>query len=224
MVWLLDKRGKRSQESRRIKRNFPEACNLSASIELYSSIIYPKTITMLHVKSPVKWIGSLVVASLFLAPTVSAQHAKLTDPEIASVAVTANQIDVNYGKIALKKSHNADIRKFAETMVRDHEGVIKQAVALANKLHVTPLTNATTKSLLQGEKKTTKMLNSKSGRAFDKAYADNEAAYHDAVISAIKTTLIPDCQNAELKNLLTSVMPVLEHHLHMAKEMAAKFK
>ncbi|MBS1615465.1 MAG: DUF4142 domain-containing protein [Bacteroidetes bacterium] len=179
---------------------------------------------MIPIKTPIKWMGTLALVSLFLVPTAEAQKTKLTDPEIASIAVTANQIDVNYGKIALKKSHNADIRTFAETMVRDHEGVIKQAVELANKLHVTPKTNAMTKSLLNGEKKTTKMLNSKSGKAFDKAYAENEAAYHDAVISAIKTKLIPDCHNAELKGLLTSVMPVLEHHLHMAKEMAAKFK
>ncbi|MEO6830823.1 MAG: DUF4142 domain-containing protein [Chitinophagaceae bacterium] len=176
---------------------------------------------MFKVKTSVKWVGALAIACLFLAPAANAQ--KLTDPEIASVAVTANQIDVNYGKIAVKKSHNADIKKFAETMIRDHEGVIKQAVALVTKLHVTPKTNATTKSLLEGEKKTTKMLNSKKGKAFDKAYADNEVAYHEAVINAIKTTLIPESSNAELKELLTSVMPVLEHHLHMAKEMAAKF-
>lgn len=179
---------------------------------------------MFSIKSTTKWLATLTLACLFLAPSADAQTKKLSDPEIASVAVTANQIDVNYGKIALKKSKNAEIRKFAETMIRDHEGVIKQAVALATKLHVTPLSNDLTKSLLAGEKKTTKMLNSKSGKAFDKAYAENEAAYHDAVISAIKTTLIPDCQNAELKELLNGVMPVLAHHQHMAHEMAAKFK
>ena len=179
---------------------------------------------MFSIKQSTKWLGAFAIAFTLLIPAAQAKNSqKLTDPEIASVAVTANQIDVNYGKIAVKKSSNADIKKFAETMIRDHNGVIKQAVALATKLHVTPLTNATTKSLLAGEKTTTKMLNSKKGKAFDKAYADNEVAYHEAVIGAIKTTLIPDCSNAELKELLTSVMPVLEHHLHMAKEMAAKF-
>lgn len=179
---------------------------------------------MFSIKQSSKWIGALAIAFALVVPAAQAQNSKkLTDPEIASVAVTANQIDVNYGKIALKKSSNKEIKTFAETMIRDHSGVIKQAVALATKLHVTPMTNAITKSLLDGEKKTTKMLNSKKGKAFDKAYATNEVAYHEAVINAIKTTLIPDCTNAELKDLLTSVMPVLEHHLHMAKEMAARY-
>lgn len=176
---------------------------------------------MFSLKQSGKWIGTLAIAFTLLIPAANAQ--KLTDPEIASVAVTANQIDVNYGNIALKRSKSTEIKKFAETMIRDHSGVIKQAVALATKLHVTPKTNAVTKSLLDGEKTTTKMLNSKKGKAFDKAYAENEVTYHEAVISAVKNTLIPDCSNAELKDLLTSVLPVLEHHLHMAKEMAAKF-
>lgn len=170
------------------------------------------------------WIWNIAIAMVLFAPAAQAQTSnKLTDPEIASVAVTANQIDVNYGKIALKKTNNADIRKFAETMISDHNNIIKQAVALATRLHVTPKTNAVTQSLLDGEKTTTKMLNSKKGNAFNKAYVDNEVAYHEAVINAIKSVLIPDTQNAELKDLLQSVMPLLESHLEMAKHMATKF-
>lgn len=45
---------------------------------------------------------------------------QLTDPEIASVIVMANQVDVDYGKIALKKSKNAEVKKFAQTMIDDH--------------------------------------------------------------------------------------------------------
>lgn len=147
----------------------------------------------------------------------SASAPQLTDPEIASVAVTANQIDVDYGKIALKKATNPELRKFAQTMIDDHTSIIAQAVALAKKLGVTPKDNAVTQSLLDGAKTTTKALNSKKGKAFDKAYIDNEVAYHDAVISTIKNVLIPETQNAELKDLLQSVMPLLEHHLEMAK-------
>ncbi|MBW7892432.1 MAG: DUF4142 domain-containing protein [Chitinophagaceae bacterium] len=166
----------------------------------------------------------VAVALIFCSPIMEVQaQDKLTDPEIASVAVTANQIDVNYGKIAIKKSKNADIRKFAETMINDHESIIKQAAALATKLNVTPQSNAVTKSLLDGEVTATKILNAKKGKAFDKAYADNEAAYHEAVVGAVKTKLIPETQNAELKSLLESVVPLLDHHLQMAKDLAAKF-
>ncbi|TAN02098.1 MAG: DUF4142 domain-containing protein [Chitinophagaceae bacterium] len=174
-------------------------------------------------KSIMKWTGAAAVCLLFFSSTAWSQS-KLTDPEIASVAVTANQIDVNYGKIAVKKSKSPEIRKFAETMIKDHTDIIKQAVALATKLHVTPKTNATTKSLLEGEKKTTKLLNSKKGKAFDKAYIDNEVAYHKAVINAVQNVLIPDSQNQELKDLLTKVMPLLNSHLQMAENTQAEIQ
>lgn len=181
---------------------------------------------MKSLKSIAKFMACMVAGAALLFATASAQDApQLTDPEIASVAVTANQIDVNYGKIALKKSKNADVRKFAQTMIDDHTSIIKQAVALATKLGVTPKTNAVTKSLLDGEKKTKKMLKStKKGKAFDKAYIDNEVAYHEAVISAVKNVLIPQTQNAQLKALLKKVMPLLNHHLEMAKTTQAEFK
>lgn len=174
---------------------------------------------------PFKKLGGWLFIGLlffFLSPATQAQ--KLTDPEIASVAVTANQIDVNYGKLALEKSNNADIKKFAQTMINDHENIIRAAGELAGRLNVTPKTNSLTQSLLDGEAQTTKMLKGKKGRAFDKAYADNEAAYHKAVIEAVRTKLIPETDNAELKDLLESVMPLLEHHQKMADDLAAQFK
>lgn len=142
---------------------------------------------------------------------------KLNDAEIASVAVTANQIDVDYGKIAIKKATNMKARKFAQTMIDDHNSIIDLAVALATKLGVTPKDNAVTQSLLDGAKKMNKKLNRKRGKAFDKAYINNEVGYHAAVISTIKNVLIPQTQNSELKDLLKSALPLLEHHYNMAK-------
>jgi putative membrane protein len=161
-----------------------------------------------------------------LSFTASAQDAtpKLTDPEIASIAVTANQIDVNYGKIALKKSKNAEAKKFAETMIKDHESIIKQAVDLATKLGVTPKDNKVSQSLMKGERETNAKLNKLNGKAFDKAYIDNEVTYHEAVINTVKNVLIPQTQNEELKALLTKVSPLLEHHFEMAKMAQSKIK
>lgn len=142
---------------------------------------------------------------------------KLTDPEIASVAVTANQIDINYAKIAVQKSKDQQVIDFAKTMEKDHGAVIDEAVALAKKLGVTPKNNPTTQSLKAQEAKTIKMLKSKSGKAFDRAYVDNEVAYHTSVINAVETVLIPDASNKELHDLLVSAVPLFKAHLEHAK-------
>ncbi len=169
---------------------------------------------------------SILVAIALLSVAAYSQKSNnaLTDPEIASIAVTANQIDVNYGKIALQKSTNAEIRKFATTMIKDHESIIKQAVALATKLGVTPKDNPTTQSLLKGERELEKKFKSLKGSEFDKAYIENEVNYHEEVINTVKTTLIPQSKNEELKGLLTKVSPLLNHHYEMAKLAKDKLK
>jgi len=165
-------------------------------------------------------LAYLVVLTL----PVQAQDQKLTDPEIASIAVTANQIDINYAGIAKQKSKDTEVLKFAETMATDHKAVIDQAVALVTKLKVTPKDNAVSQKLLADSKKTEKTLKSKSGKEFNKAYIDNEVAYHKAVISTVESLLIPSTTNAELKELLQKVVPALKAHLAHAEMIQKTYK
>lgn len=177
-----------------------------------------------------KTIKTLTFAAIAMALLVvsttpsSAQNPKLSDPEIASVAVTANQIDINYAAIAKEKSKNADVLKFAETMTNDHKAVLAQALALVTKLKVTPKDNAVSKKLSADAEKTKKELRAKSGKAFDKAYIDNEVAYHKAVIAAIEGLLVPQAKNAELKALLQKVVPAFKAHLAHAEMVQKNFK
>jgi putative membrane protein len=162
-------------------------------------------------------INLLVV--LLISSSLFGQTPKLTDPEIASVAVTANQTDINYAKIAKEKSKNADVLKFASTMIADHQSVIDQATALCKKLGVTPKDNDLSKKLNADAESTKKMLNGKSAAEFDKAYIDNEVTVHKAVIDTVQNVLIPQTQNGELKALLQKVLPILKTHLEHAESV-----
>ena len=168
---------------------------------------------------------------MFLAASFSAAAADPaakskgpTDPEIAHIAVTANQVDIDAGKDAIAKSQNPKVKEFAQRMIDDHTAVIKQATDLVTKLKVTPKDNATSQSLKSGGDKARAEIGKKSGAEFDKAYVDNEVAYHKAVIGAVDTVLLPNAKNAELKKLLTAVRPALAAHLehaeHLQKELA----
>ena len=157
------------------------------------------------------------------AQVLAQTNPKLSDAEVASVAVVANQIDIDYAKIAKERSKDPEVLKFANMMAKDHQSVIDQAVALVTKLKVTPKENATGRQLLADAEKTKKMLRSKSGAAFDKAYLDNEVAYHKAVISAVNDLLIPEAENAELKKLLKDVVPFFQAHLDHAKMVQKQY-
>lgn len=146
------------------------------------------------------------------AATSAAQSQAPTDPQIAHIAVTANQLDITAAEQALAKSENEEVRAFAETMIRDHRAVIGQASALAERLGVTPLDNETSRSLTESAAAARERLADLDGEAFDLAYMENEVAYHDAVISAVEDTLIPNTSNQELEELLQAVVPALEAH------------
>src|SRR5215475_6312984 len=140
-------------------------------------------------------------ASLALALTsipALAEDAKPNDAQIAHIAYTAGQIDIKAAELALQKSKNKEVRDFAENMVKDHTAVNNEALALVKKLKVTPQDNDTSKGLQKAADEKQAELKKLSGAAFDKAYADNEVAYHKTVDNALETVLIPDATNAEL--------------------------
>ena len=143
----------------------------------------------------------------------------INDAQIASIVVTANSVDSAAGVLAEKKGASKAVKDFGKTMVTDHGGVNKQAVALVTKLNVTPEDNDTSKQLKSGGDANLTKLQGLTGKEFDKAYIDNEVAYHQTVLDAIDKTLIPNAQNADLKALLVKVRPAIQAHLDMAKKI-----
>jgi len=169
--------------------------------------------------------NSLAVAAVALMSAVTlAQGAKPTDPQIAHIAYTAGQLDITAAQQALKKTQNAEVRGFAENMIKDHEAVNKLALDLVGKLKVTPEDNDTSKGLTKAAEAKRAELEKLSGAAFDKAYMANEVAYHKTVNGAVEKTLIPSSQNAELKALLQKGLKIFQGHEQHAAMIAAKLK
>ncbi|MEO8600105.1 MAG: DUF4142 domain-containing protein [bacterium] len=173
-----------------------------------------------------KKISYALTAGLFVfATTVSfAQTEGPSDAQIAGIVVAANTVDINAGKLAKSKSHNKEVKDFAQLMVTDHTGVNKQAAALVKKLKVTPVDSDTSKSLKDSGAANVANLKGLKGAEFDKAYVDNEVSYHQTVLDAIDKTLIPNAKNADLKNLLVKVRPAFDAHLQHAKQIQTTMK
>ncbi|UDL91380.1 DUF4142 domain-containing protein [Mesorhizobium sp. PAMC28654] len=170
--------------------------------------------------------STAALAALFLlgaAPLAQAAD-KPTDPQIAHIAYTAGVLDVEAAKQALKKSKNKEVLDFAKDMVRDHEAVNKQAVELVKKLKVTPEDNDTSKALTKAAAEERAKLAKLRGAGFDKAYVDNEVAYHKQVNGALETVLIPSASNAELKSLLETGLKIFQGHEQHAEHIAGMLK
>lgn len=155
--------------------------------------------------------GSLFAAAAFM-PAHAAKDDGPSDVEIAHIAYTAGQIDIRYAHLALSLSENPDVRDFAQTMLRDHKSVNDAALGLLDKLEVAPKDNATSQSLVKQAAAKRAELKSLSGTAFDRAYAENELAYHQFVNKTIEESFIPAADNQEFKELLGVALKTFQAH------------
>ena len=142
-----------------------------------------------------------------------------SDPQIVGIVIAADQIDIDYGQIALKKSHDKKVREFAQRMVTDHSAVQKSVFDLAAKLGVKPEDSPTSTGLKSSAVDITAKLNSLKGKAFDRYYIDNEVSYHQTVNDAVAAVLIPSAQNAELKAALEGAKPLFLKHGEHARSI-----
>ncbi|CAN5696958.1 DUF4142 domain-containing protein [soil metagenome] len=163
-------------------------------------------------------LATAAIAAAFLF-SASARAQAPSDPQIVGIVVAANQIDIDAGKLAISRAHSPEVKKFAREMVNDHSSHQKGVFALGAKLHVTPAESPTATSLKQGAADNLAHLKTLSGAAFDKTYIDHEVAYHQAVIDAVNSTLIPNAQNGELKSALEAAAPVFQGHLQHAQHI-----
>lgn len=171
-----------------------------------------------------RFSAGLATLCLLSVPVLAQGAAKPTDPQIAHIAYTAGQLDIEAAKQALAKSRNKEVRDFAQDMVRDHTEVNKQALALVKKLKVTPEDNDTSRALTKQAAAKRDELSKLNGTAYDKAYVANEVAYHKTVNGALESTLIPSASNAELKSLLQTGLKIFQGHEQHAEHVASDVK
>lgn len=148
--------------------------------------------------------------------------AELNDLQIAHVAYVADNIDIQYAHLALALSANPDIQEFAKTMIRDHEAINAQALALLEKLGAQPEDNFLSQSLIAGSKELIDELSQLRGAEFDSRYAENELAYHKAVNNLVENSFIPNIENAEVKSLFEAGLSIFKAHEGHAEMMVKK--
>jgi putative membrane protein len=168
-------------------------------------------------------LGTFAVL-LLGAPAAGSAQAKvpdLSDAEVAHVAVTANSIDIELGRLAEARARRKEVREFAATMIRDHGAVNAQAGQLASRLGVSPADNALSRSLLAGAAAAREGLEKLGEADFDQAYLAREVGYHQAVLEDLDGVLIPTTEHPELRKLLVAVRPAIAAHLGHAKQLQA---
>lgn len=131
-------------------------------------------------------------------------------------AAEGGMAEVEMGRLALQKSQNADVKKFAQMMVTDHTKANDELKALAAKKNVVLPTDT------GSHKSTLDKLKGLSGAEFDKAYVDAMVEGHEDTVDLFEDNA--DDSDADIKAFATKTLPTLKSHLQMIKDIQSKMK
>lgn len=157
---------------------------------------------------------SLVYASSGIAADLS-----MADKHFIENAAQAGKAEIAASELAKTKSKNPEVLKFANTMITDHKKAYSELSDLAKQKGIEIPTEP---SLVQKGK--AKLLESKDGKDFDEAYAEEigVAAHEDAVKLFDETS--KEADDADVKKLASKTLPTLQHHLAEARNLQRKVK
>ena len=145
----------------------------------------------------------------------------LDDATILAIYDQANTADISTARLAAKYGQSEEIRALGRMVAADHVATQQMGRDLAKKLKIVPTPPDNDTSVADCAKSVA-LLQSKTGAEFDRAYLLHELAFHQAVVEAIKGTLLPAIKNDELRKLMNTVLPGFEHHLAATREAARK--
>jgi putative membrane protein len=122
--------------------------------------------------------------------------------------------EINYAKLALEKSQDPNVRKFATRMIEDHEKLIQSMKPLMAKYGVKPYSGPAIVDHVKYDE-----LKMKSGISFDRAYVEAMVKDHNTDLKKFideenKTT------NADVKAAVAKGEGVIKEHTKMIDDIA----
>jgi putative membrane protein len=139
-----------------------------------------------------------------------------SDQKLMTKLAQANIAEIGTAELAQNKSKNESVLKFSKQMIADHTSAQSDLTALAGKKNVQlPMdTDAKHKAAL-------KKMSALNGTAFDREYIAMAAmADHQEAVKLVGT-IAKDAKDPELKALGIELLPTIENHLKMAKELSS---
>lgn len=154
------------------------------------------------------------MALLTVAGQATAADVSMSDVRFLKRAAQAGHYEVDGSKLALKKSNNAEVQKFAKLMVEDHTKAAGELKALAEKKSVEVPVDP---NFMQ--KGSLMLLGTHDGKGFDEEYAEHVGVdAHEATIDLFEDAA-KSAEDADIKQFATKTLPTLKHHLEMAKAL-----
>jgi putative membrane protein len=139
------------------------------------------------------------------------------DRNFTLMASMSNTAEIDAGQLAATKGNEPGIRTFGQMMVTDHSDAKAQMATLATSLQLYAPDSLDARHVALKAQ-----LMSLSGFAFDSVYIHNQVIDHQNTITLFQAER-DNGNNRQLREFAVSMLPHLQHHLHMADSIAAHY-
>lgn len=127
-------------------------------------------------------------------------------------ALIGNMTEIRLGQLAQQKASSPQVKQFAQQMVDGHTKANEQVQKVAQQKGIQAPT-----SLDRANKRKEERLSKLSGAAFDKAYMDMIVQAHREDVDRFEKAS-KNSKDTDVRNLATTLLPDLQHHLQMATD------
>jgi putative membrane protein len=157
------------------------------------------------------------ILGIFLISNARADDISISDKRFLKNAAKAGTFEVEGSKLAIKKSKDAEVLKFAKMMTEDHSQAELKLKDLAAKRKVELPKEP---SLIQQAK--LKYLETRDGVKFDKSYSTHiVVSAHEQAVELFEDAA-EDAQDKDIRKFAADTLPILKKHLEEAKKIDAR--
>jgi putative membrane protein len=142
-----------------------------------------------------------------------------SDGSVAGILKETNKFEIDLANGAADKATNPQVKQYATQVMTDWKTSDQSLDDVAKRANIKTEDNDATKSVRQMGDQMKDQFKNLEGAAYDRAYVDHEVAFNSSLMNYIDNQLIPNAQNANLKQLLTSQRQIVSTHLDAAKRL-----
>lgn len=151
----------------------------------------------------------LIVAAALLNPAFA-----VSPRAFVETASEKGLAEIANGRLALEKSQSADVRRFAQMMIDEHQAANAELIELSSQLGL-PASDGT--AVMDRVKKL--ILEYREG-SFDQAYANNQVAAHEQTVELFQEQA-EEADVPPLQAFASKYLPRLRAHLEEARKLKA---
>jgi putative membrane protein len=139
------------------------------------------------------------------------------DSRMLADLAQGNMAEIETGRLALDKSQNDQVKKFAQQMIDDHGSALKELQTLAQSKGMSLPDGPDVK-----HKTVATALRVLSGDTFDRQYISRAGVNDHQDTLKLLQKIQKEGRDPDVKALASKMIPTVQHHLEMAQQMAGR--